>query len=196
MDMIKRCDHCRREINAKIKICPFCGGELDDTKVRLSPQCPRCRNPLETHACGDEKYDLCPNCGGLWLDRDEFHQATRESTVYKEEDLRKEYRRHPLEDTVAYIPCVRCGKQMNRKNFGRISGVILDECAKHGVWLDADELEKIRHFIADGGLERAQDKEIERNRIELEGLATKVDHIAFTQRLIHFWNLKRWLFGP
>lgn len=39
------------------------------------------------------------------------------------------------ERTSTFIPCVRCGKKMNRKNFGRISGVIIDECGKHGVWL-------------------------------------------------------------
>ena len=84
---------------------------------------------------------------------------------------------------------------MNRKNFARISGIIIDECSRHGVWLDAGELEKIRLFIVDGGLERAQDKEIEKNRLEIEGLATKVSSTAFTLKLLNFWNIKRWLFG-
>jgi Zn-finger nucleic acid-binding protein len=84
---------------------------------------------------------------------------------------------------------------MNRKNFRRISGVIIDECGRHGVWLDAGELEKIRHFIADGGLDRSQDREIERTRNELRDLATKVDQTAFVQKILHFWKFKRWLFG-
>jgi hypothetical protein len=65
----------------------------------------------------------------------------------------------------------------------------------HGVWLDADEIDKIRHFIADGGLEKAQDAEMERIRTELKDLDMKVDQTALTQKLLHFWNLKRWLFG-
>jgi len=84
---------------------------------------------------------------------------------------------------------------MNRKNFGRISGVLIDECSKHGVWLDAGELAKIQHFIADGGLDRARDREISKTRTELKDLATRVDQTAFTQKIIHFWNFKRWLFG-
>jgi len=84
---------------------------------------------------------------------------------------------------------------MNRKNFGRISGVLIDECNKHGVWLDAGELAKIQHFIADGGLDRARDREIAKTRTELKDLATRVDQTAFTQKIIHFWNFKRWLFG-
>ena len=84
---------------------------------------------------------------------------------------------------------------MNRKNFRRISGVIIDSCADHGVWLDIGELEKIRHFIADGGLGKSRDREIQRNREDLQGLAIKVHQTAFTQRMIHFWNPKRWLFS-
>jgi len=49
---------------------------------------------------------------------------------------------------------------MNRKNFSRISGVIINECRSHGLWLDADSLEKSRHFIADDGLERSRDREL------------------------------------
>lgn len=83
---------------------------------------------------------------------------------------------------------------MNRKNFGRISGVMIDKCGRHGVWLDAGELEKIRHFIADGGMERSRDREIVKNRDQIRDLASTVRDINFTQRLIHFWNPKRWLF--
>lgn len=44
-------------------------------------------------------------------------------------------------------------------------------------------------------LERDQDMEIEKTHMKLEDLATKVDQTAFTQKVIHFWNLKQWLFG-
>lgn len=49
---------------------------------------------------------------------------------------------------------------MNRMNFARCSGVIVDVCKKHGTWFDRDELSHIVEFIRDGGLEasRARDK--------------------------------------
>ena len=40
---------------------------------------------------------------------------------------------------------------MQRKNFRKSSGVILDVCGAHGTWLDADELEQIAGFILSGG---------------------------------------------
>jgi Zn-finger nucleic acid-binding protein len=51
---------------------------------------------------------------------------------------------------------------MNRKNFAQSSGVILDLCAKHGVWLDRGELERVLGFVADGGLARARAHEQQR----------------------------------
>jgi hypothetical protein len=44
---------------------------------------------------------------------------------------------------------------MQRRNFGKRSGVIVDVCGKHGVWLDADELEAVAAFIERGGLAAA-----------------------------------------
>jgi len=40
---------------------------------------------------------------------------------------------------------------MQRRNFRKSSGVILDVCVEHGSWLDADELEQITGFILSGG---------------------------------------------
>jgi Zn-finger nucleic acid-binding protein len=195
VDKTKKCDYCSRDINVHYTICPLCGGRLRDKCEQLPPVCPRCRTPLEVHMAAKEEYDLCPSCSGMWLDRGEFRGITSEYDVYRKEEVNGEYLKSPARDPVEYIPCVRCGKMMNRKNFGKISGVIIDECGRHGVWLDPGELEKIRHFIADGGLEQAQDREIEKTRMELRDLATTVDQVAFTQKIIHFWNLKRWLFG-
>ena len=82
-------------------------------------------------------------------------------------------------------------KKRLRKNFGKISGVIIDRCGKHGVWLDAGELEKIQHFIADGGLDKSRDREIEKNKMAIKEVALTANENKFTQRVLHFWNFKR-----
>jgi Zn-finger nucleic acid-binding protein len=55
---------------------------------------------------------------------------------------------------------------MNRANFARISGVIIDTCHGHGMWFDPGEMEKIMDFIAHGGLQKAKEAEIERLKNE------------------------------
>jgi len=188
------CTHCGKKVNPESMYCPFCGGRVQTGQTIADPACPRCGTALECKKKNDVEIDQCPGCSGLWLDRGEFNVVTAESTVYREEKLKEEYSRPGVVEKIEYIPCVRCGKLMIRKNYGRISGVIIDECANHGVWLDSGELEKIRHFILDGGLEKEQFREIEQNRQGLRDLAQQVDDVAFSHKLIHYWNWKRWFF--
>jgi Zn-finger nucleic acid-binding protein len=60
---------------------------------------------------------------------------------------------------VRYSPCPACAKIMNRVNFARSSGIVLDICKAHGVWLDADELRRVLEFLRAGGLQQARERE-------------------------------------
>ena len=62
---------------------------------------------------------------------------------------------------VKYRRCVACGKMMNRLNFGRVSGTVVDVCKGHGVFLDSGELHQIAVFLQSGGLDRARQQQIE-----------------------------------
>lgn len=74
MTETKKCEHCEKDINLNIRICPFCGGEARDTSdLVLSPLCPRCNISLKVHTMDGEDDNLCPKCGGLWLDRETLY---------------------------------------------------------------------------------------------------------------------------
>jgi Zn-finger nucleic acid-binding protein len=69
---------------------------------------------------------------------------------------------------------------MNRNNFAKISGIIIDSCKEHGVWFDADELPKIIEFIRKGGMEYSRQKEkaqleAEKERLRAEQFKHSVD---------------------
>ena len=57
---------------------------------------------------------------------------------------------NPAAQKVQYRKCPECEAFMHRRNFRKSSGVIIDRCAVHGTWLDADELEQIAGFILSG----------------------------------------------
>lgn len=63
-----------------------------------------------------------------------------------------------------------------------------------GCWLDAGELKQIRSFIAAGGLEEAQDKQLAGHASQLRSLDTRVSDVEFMQKLLHKWEGKRWVF--
>jgi hypothetical protein len=59
-------------------------------------------------------------------------------------------------ERITYRPCPRCKKMMNRVNFAKYSGVVLDVCRAHGTYFDRDELHRVVAFIQAGGLDRAR----------------------------------------
>ena len=70
---------------------------------------------------------------------------------------------------------------MQRSNFRRSSGVILDVCRKHGTWLDADEIEQIAGFILSGGPTSAMLEEehtTPRRAAAAASRALRVEHAA------------------
>jgi Zn-finger nucleic acid-binding protein len=88
--------------------------------------------------------------------------------------------RYP-ETSVQYVRCPVCGTTMNRKAFGRISGVVVDVCKAHGVWFDAGELAEVLAFVERGGLELARRREIE----ELHEQARKARAAVLGERTPH-----------
>lgn len=189
-----QCTFCSRHYNSLMQACPFCGGQTEEISTDETPKCPRCQGMLMAYTYRDTTLDICPECFGLWLDAAEFDLLTSKRDVYKDDSIPYEYHRRPLPQDSGYLPCARCGKLMVRKNFRAISGVLIDVCHKHGVWLDAGELEEIRCFIANGGLEKHQDKQIQENKEQLKSLARDLKDVEFMQNILHHWNLKHWIF--
>ena len=80
---------------------------------------------------------------------------------------------------ISYVPCPICSNLMNRSNFARASGVIIDTCRNHGVWFDADELPRIVSFIREGGMRTARQRELseieeQRNRLRSDTSAVRL----------------------
>ncbi len=61
---------------------------------------------------------------------------------------------------------------MNRINFARLSGTVVDVCRGHGTFLDAGELHAIVAFIEEGGLERLRERSLEELKDEQRRLRT------------------------
>ena len=68
-------------------------------------------------------------------------------------------------------------------------------CRDHGIWLDTGELEQMRCFVANGGLDRYRDKEILINSESIKSLDTRLSDVEFMQKLLHHWKFKRWIFS-
>jgi len=177
------CPSCFAMMFIGSKHCPRCGAaaavpEVKDAKNR---KCPRCRNEMSLVTIGTTAVLECERCLGLWLDVSSFEKvcADREqqsavlgvASIAPTQAVRETGK-------VNYVPCPQCSQLMNRINFARCSGVIVDFCKGHGTWFDRDELSRIVAFIRQGGLEasRARDKaEIREERRRLWEQQAAVD---------------------
>jgi Zn-finger nucleic acid-binding protein len=130
----------------------------------------------------------CPQCMGLWVDVASFEQicADREqqSAVLGAASPAPMHSVSEAKGAVRYVPCPECGQLMNRVNFARCSGVVIDVCKGHGTWFDRDELREIIEFIRAGGLEAARFREKEqlaeeRRRLQQEQLAAAREDSLF-----------------
>jgi Zn-finger nucleic acid-binding protein len=143
---------------------------------------------------GSTTVQECERCHGLWLDVRSFENicASREqqATVLGGASPAPQ---NIAKDSVAvkYVPCPQCAQLMNRINFARCSGVIVDVCKGHGTWFDREELSRIVEFIRDGGLEAARQREKaqieeERRRLRDEQLAASDISRSMCTRLDDF----------
>lgn len=183
------CIQCLETVFEGSKFCPFCGSETEPHTVSGSAakrKCPRCSSQLVTITASGIDLDECISCAGVWCDVDTFEaicsDKERQSAVLRQLDNIT-----TSEDPAAirYVPCPVCGELMNRNNFARVSGVIIDTCKPHGLWFDARELPRIIEFIRKGGLDAAREKEKrqiaeERDRLKQEKYAAAVERFRET----------------
>ncbi len=153
------------------KHCQRCGAAAALAEVKGSEQrnCPRCLIEMSFIEIGSTALRECEKCFGLWLDVPSFEKlcADREQQSAVLGSASPAPSRAVRETSkVKYVPCPECSQLMNRINFARCSGVIVDLCKGHGTWFDRDELSRIVEFIRGGGLEASRVREKEEIRDE------------------------------
>ena len=164
------CVSCSAPLPGRSNICRYCGRRNDTdlhgvhkyTVIRPETErtCPRCNVPLHTiNFKSNEKFyiERCDRCLGLFFDSGELEAILEQSVsnVFNIDRLRldtinKELYYHDKK-MVKYLKCPVCSEYMRRVNFGTRSGVVVDRCRNHGVWLDGGELKRLLEWKKAGG---------------------------------------------
>lgn len=169
------CPVCFARLLADARFCMECGTEIAPQALRPVPEgtlCPRCKSALRTRAVGHASMVECTSCGGLWIAQEDLEHICEKADEQElaARALEGSQPAHPVDPSrgPAYLPCPTCKDMMVRRNFGGSSGVLIDVCRGHGVWLDHRELERILDFVRKGGLMQARAREVERLAHEAE----------------------------
>ena len=152
------------------KFCPQCGAARNRGEAAEARQarCPACKAAMKWISIGDLDLLECERCDGTWIEAAAFEalSASRERQAAVLHTGASDQPQASKPDPPRYRPCLRCGTLMNRMNFGRHSGTVVDVCRGHGTFLDRGELHQVVRFVHDGGLERTRRAEIEELREE------------------------------
>lgn len=167
--------------------CGHCGAKMlkaETSALEDAGDCPRCMRKLDALKIGDIGLQECARCAGLWSAPETFesfcadgeNQAAMLNFAGARSQIIGQLAR------ISYVPCPDCKQLMNRSNFARSSGVIIDLCKQHGVWFDAEELPKIIAFIRQGGLEKARAREKLEIKEDRDRLRDEVRRAAIDDR--------------
>ena len=170
-----KCSSCGAPLPSNKVVCAYCGTrnsvdlKKDCQEVPGEARtCPVCKIPMKTlNVGGDDPFliEKCETCHGLFFDPGELDALLdKEAGTVTEVDYQR--LTHLVEQAVwrpvEYRDCPVCGRMMNRVNFGTRSGVVVDRCRDHGVFLDAGELRQLIDWRKAGG-QCLQDKSRERD---------------------------------
>jgi Zn-finger nucleic acid-binding protein len=155
-----RCARCFHMNVPEALHCSGCGSELGLCPVGKHADlcCPQCECAFDAFSADTGSLLDCPRCGGQFVN----HSLLKELLERKEAYGLGPQRAPTVEaspERVQYRPCPVCRAMMNRKNFGRVSGVVVDVCREHGIWFDLGELPRVMAFVRDGGLLRTEIRE-------------------------------------
>ncbi len=141
--------------------CPVCKAGRGATKKHpgaAGPSCPRCEESLEQQDWEGTSTMTCGSCRGTFFpDRglEAVLNKLRAScdpvdmdSVLK--DFKDRFTRQ-LPTAVRYKGCPVCSTVMMRRNYATVSGVIVDYCGDHGMWVDEHAFAALADFICRGG---------------------------------------------
>lgn len=167
-----RCDFCKAplasvhcaacfQLNpASAQHCSGCGATLglEPLELAVDLACPSCGGSFRGFAGGSGRLCECSACGGQFVEHTLLTELLERRELHRVVTRAASPRPNPALEPVRYLPCPVCGTRMNRNNFGRTSGIVVDVCPHHGVWFDPGELPRILEFVQAGGLERARER--------------------------------------
>jgi Zn-finger nucleic acid-binding protein len=165
-----RCAQCNRPLAPGRPRCLWCGAEApQDEEQQVPLTCPICEKTLAEAKSDEWTVQLCESCGGVWLTAANLHRLeqlhdyqsagvlTPGASIDRQRQLGQPDLRAGIQDAKpVYRHCPRCQRQMARRRYQRVSGVVVDECMGHGVWFDSGELKSVIAFLEAGGLDAAR----------------------------------------
>lgn len=166
---MNKCKSCSAPLPVNSCRCSYCNvrNDLDlqgkhhfnITQKDSDRSCPHCQIQMQTIELQLKEpvyIERCGQCFGLFFDPGEI-EILLQSTVSNIFDINLDLMsninkdRYRKQEKFKYIKCPVCLEIMNRVNFAHRSGVVVDQCRLHGIWLDNGEITHLMEWKKAGG---------------------------------------------
>jgi Zn-finger nucleic acid-binding protein len=151
--------------------CEYCGSNSDvdlqgvsdytveePAEDRICPVCNIAMQTLNLEKDGIFLIERCEQCMGLFFDPNELETLLERSVAnvhsidYSRLDqINRKQRLRGIDKKTRWVKCPVCRQFMNRKSFGVRSGVVIDSCRNHGIWLEGAEFRRLLEWKKAGG---------------------------------------------
>jgi Zn-finger nucleic acid-binding protein len=175
-----KCTSCGGRLEGTMTFCPFCGVRQDvdlrqihfrDLGGDASLPCPSCATPLDVIKFETDpaiRIERCNSCHGMFFNPGELEALldTRTNPLVwlDPAQLSQISDDFGFNHEIVYRKCPMCAERMSHLNFAGRSGVILDRCGTHGVWVEGGELRRLNEWWRAGGKLIFQQHEADRTK--------------------------------
>jgi Zn-finger nucleic acid-binding protein len=167
--MIRRmqCVNCGGRLEGAMTFCPYCGVRQDidlrqihfrDLGCDGTLRCPSCESGLSVIEFETDpaiRVERCHSCHGMFFNPGELQALLDVQTnplvwldTVQMQRIASDY---GFTHEVVYRKCPMCEDRMSHVNFASRSGVILDRCGTHGLWVEGGELRRLTEWWRAGG---------------------------------------------
>jgi Zn-finger nucleic acid-binding protein len=131
--------------------------------------CPGCGGGLRAETVGRNAVEVCAGCAGVWLAEPEL-QELKIDPGRQRALLDWQRGRLRAEPAAPPGPCPRCAEVLTRRRFGA-AGVVVEVCARDGVWLAPGELGALVELMASRAARGGPDPELRLRTLRPEDVA-------------------------
>lgn len=166
-----KCKNCSAPMQNDSTKCEYCGCLIDvdlqsvhtytveePIEDRICPHCNIAMQTLNLEQEGAFFIERCEKCMGLFFDPNELETLLEMSVAHVHsinysqlDQITRKKRFRGSQKKIRWLKCPVCRQFMNRKSFGTRSGVVVDRCRNHGIWLEGAEFRCLLEWKKAGG---------------------------------------------
>ena len=208
-----KCIYCAAPMPKRGLVCDYCGRRnplnlsalekisFSKSRAAVPLNCLSCETEMEQINVGIAEEIIihrCATCDGVFISEEDLQHTIRHQigVVHKiDYSILRFILDNPRQEygiDTDYRHCPVCAKRMSKTIYAAVSGVMIDRCLEHGVWLDSGEMQQL--FEWKSAYASLKQKELKEEGVKILKGSTERKYTKDTNRnpVDHFLT---WIFG-